>query len=200
MTQSQSGENVFEMATDEAVRNEEVEYAANIRTVGRGESPDTVVLVTAGRLIVGPKMGEEDRSALDFSIALDDIERLRCEGFFSDAITIDTAEDQYEIPAADVDSIQFTDAIVDHTELINPCERYGFGRFRFTVCKWSACIGCSLILIGTAISITIVGLLLGLPVIGVGAALLLFTFLYKKMGDRVGDCVWTRPERGAESG
>ena len=188
-----------EVAGSSTARDETVEYSAEIRTGDGAEEPDTEVQVTPTRLSVIPISGKETESTLEFSIGLEEIDRFQCDGFFGSQIRIEAGNEQYTIPASDLDTVRFAGAVVENSHLTNTCEQYGFGRMRFSVCKWSTAIGAALVLVGIAFSITMIGILIGLPFIGVGAALLGFAFLYKKLGDLMEDNVWTRPDVTAKT-
>lgn len=171
-----------------------VKYGAEIVTGGESGVPDTVVLVTDEELIVGPIAGKEDTAALSFDLGLSEIREVRCEGMFTDAIPIMATSGEFTIPTQGLDTVRFVSTLVDQAGLENHCERYGFGRTRFAVCKWSACLGAAMVIVGIGFSISMIGILLGLPLIGIGSAILLFAFGYKKLGDYMGDNVWTVPE------
>lgn len=181
------------------LEGEEIEYAAEVITGGEAGVPDTVILVTDTRIVAGPMTGKRDESQLDFSISLGEIEQIQCEGMFADRIPLTTRSGTLQIPTSGLDPVKFTSAVVDHSPLTNACEEYGFGRTRFAVCKWATCLGAAMILVGIGFSVTMIGILVGLPLIGLGAILLLSAFAYKKAGDRVQDSVWSLPEPGSEA-
>lgn len=174
-----------------------MEYGGEIVTGGETGIPDTVILVTSDELIASPIAGKEDVSTMDFTIQLDDIVELECGGYFGDEVTIKTASDSYQIPSEGIDSVKFTCAVVENSPLTNTCERLGFGLCRLSICKWATCAGCALVLVGIAFSITMIGIVLGLPFIGAGIALILFSALYKYLGDCMNDNTWTRQEQEA---
>lgn len=179
------------------LESEEIEYAAEIVTGGEEGVPETIVLVTEEEVVAGPIDGKEAESQLEFAIGLDDIQEIECDGMFTREIPMKTSAGHYTIPTEGLDPTKFTSAIVGNTMLTNSCERFGFGRTRFAVCKWSTCLGAALIIVGVGFSITMIGILVGLPFIGLGAALLLFALGYKKAGDYLDDSVWRIPEAGA---
>lgn len=182
------------MSERPTLHSDEISYAAEIVTGGEPGVPDTVVLVTDDELVAGPIEGKEDASTLEFSLKLDEIEEVKCEGMFADSVPIRANPGSFAIPTEGLDPIKFTSAVVEHTNLTNECERYGFGRTRFAVCKWSTCLGAASIIVGIGFSVTMIGILVGLPFIGFGSALLLFALGYKKAGDWMEDNVWTIPE------
>lgn len=190
---------VRNMGEDPALEGEDVVYGAEIITGPGGVDPDTVLLVTDEQVIARPIAGMEDQSTLEFAMDVDEIESVECEGMFADTVTVGTAHEQYTISAQGMDAVEFTCSVVEQSDLKNRCERFGFGRTRFTVCKWSTCLGCALILVGIGFSITMIGILVGLPFIGIGASLLLVAFAYKKLGEMMEDNVWTREEVGVNA-
>lgn len=194
MTNAKYARFVRNMDEPPTVDTDDVVYGAEIVTGDGASGPDTVVLVTTDRVMAGPIAGMAGESRLDFDLALADLESVECEGFFSETVSLETADDRYLVPSRGMDAVDFTCNVVEHSHLTNRCERFGFGRTRFAVCKWSACLGCALILVGVGFSITMIGILVGLPFIGAGAALLLVAFAYKKLGEYMEDNVWTREE------
>lgn len=179
------------------LESDEIEYAAEIVTGGEPGVPDTVVLVTDAEVVAGAIDGKEAESQLDFAVRLDDIREIECDGMFTREIPLETTTGHYTIPTEGLDPSKFTSAIVGNTKLTNTCERFGFGRTRFAICKWSTCLGAALIIVGIGFSVTMIGILVGLPFIGLGAALLVFALAYKKAGDYLDDSVWRLPEAGA---
>lgn len=198
MSTSRYSRLVRNMDEDPALDGEDVVYGAEIITAPDGVDPDTVLLVTDEQVIARPMAGMEDASTLEFTMAVEDIEEVECEGMFADTVSIGTAHERYTISAQGMDAVEFTCSVVEQSDLQNRCERLGFGRTRFAVCKWSTCLGCALILVGVGFSITMIGILVGLPFIGIGASLLLVAFAYKKLGEMMEDNVWTR--EGVEPG
>lgn len=187
---------VRNMDEDPALEGEDVVYGAEIITAPGGVDPDTVLLVTEEQVTARPIAGMEAESALEFTMDMDDIEEVECEGMFADSVSIGTGQERYTISAQGMDAVDFTCAVVEQSNLKNRCERLGFGRTRFTVCKWSTCLGCALILVGIGFSVTMIGILVGLPFIGIGASLLVAAFAYKKLGEMMEDNVWTREDVG----
>lgn len=185
---------VRNMDGDPALEGEDVVYGAEIITAPEGVDPDTVLLVTDEQVIARPMAGMEAESRLEFAMDVGDIEEVECEGMFADTVSLGTGHERYTITAQGMDAVEFTCAVVEESDLKNRCERLGFGRTRFTVCKWSTCLGCALILVGIGFSVTMIGILVGLPFIGIGASLLLVAFAYKKIGEMMEDNVWTRED------
>lgn len=191
MSQSQSHRLVRDMAEPPTIDDQVVEYAAEVSTGGTAGVPDTIILVTREGVHARPISGKEAESTLSFSVNLQDIQELECGGLFSQEVSLQTAEGNYTIAAEGLSAMDFTSAIVKHTNLTNKCDRLGMGKARIQVCKWSTCLGCALVLLGVGLSITMIGLLVGIPLIGAGAAVLLLTFAYKQVGEMMGDNVWT---------
>lgn len=176
----------------------DVEYAAEIVTGGEAGVPDTVIIVTDEAIVAGPIEGKKDASEFEFTLPLDHIEQIECEGMFAGSIPITANPGTYTIPTEGLDPIRFTSTVVEHTSLVNDCERLGFGRTRFRVCKWSTCLGAAMILVGIGFSVTMIGILVGIPFIGLGSALLLFALGYKKAGDHIHDSIWSLPDAEPE--
>ena len=184
---------VSEMSDRPALEGQEIVYGAEIVTGGDAGEPDTVVLVTEDEILASPIAGKEAESTLQFTVDLDDLVRIECGGFLADAVPIETTTGTYEIPTRGLDTIRFITAVVHNSRLTNGYEHLGFGTTKFAVCKWTACLGGALILIGIALSITMIDVL-GLPLLVLGSAMLVGGFAYKKIGDYLGDYVWTLPE------
>ena len=66
----------------------DVEYAAEIVTGGDSGVPDTVLLVTDREIVAGPIEGKEAECELDFTLPLNHIEQIECEGMFASSIPI----------------------------------------------------------------------------------------------------------------
>lgn len=187
------------MSSRPTLEDESIEYGAEIVTGGEPGVPDTVILVTKEGIHARPIAGKEDESTLEFSLPMDKVDALECDGFFSQAVTVASNPNQYTIPSAGLDSITFASTVIEHSGLSNQCNRLGFGLCRFSVCKWLTCLGCALLLVGAAFSITMIGVIVGLPFIVGGGLFLASAFVYQRLGNRFGDNVWTRIEQPAET-
>lgn len=188
---------VGEMSRGPTVRDQSIEYGAEISTGGESGVPDTVVLVTSDGVYAGPIAGKEDESTLELSLGMDEIDELECNGFLRQTVTLAAGGDRYTIPSAGLDTIKFAKAIINNSHLDNECGRSGFGLLRFSLCKWATCLGAALFLVGLAFSITMIGIVIGVPFMVAGAGLLLGSYGYAKIGYRMGDNVWIRPSREA---
>lgn len=185
------------MAEPPTMDDQVVEYAAEVSTGGTAGVPDTIILVTRDAVHARPISGKEEESSLDFSVNFEDIQELECGGLFSQEVSLRTAEHNHTVAAEGLSAMDFTSAIVKHTTLTNKCDRLGMGKARIQACKWSTCLGCALVLLGVGLSITMIGLLVGIPLIGAGAAVLLLTFAYKQVGEMMEDNVWTTADSDA---
>jgi hypothetical protein len=182
-----------EMDTKQPVSGEAILYGGEIAVDG-GERPDTVVLVTDQHLYAKPIAGSGPESGIDVEIALADIQEFRCEGFLSGSVSITTGDETYRIPTDGVDRVAFTNAIVERSQLTNGCEGTLLDRIGLTPCGWLTCAGCAMVLVGASLSITVVGLLVGAPLLGLGIGVLLAGYLYRQYCERKGLTVWTRRE------
>ncbi|MFB6268182.1 MAG: hypothetical protein ABEI31_11020 [Halodesulfurarchaeum sp.] len=190
---------IREMADSPQLGDQSVEYGAEIVTGGEAGVADTVILVTDEAIYARPMQGKENASTLDLTIPLSAVTQMECASIFADHIPIETANGRYSIPTSGLDTVKFTSSVVENSQLTNGCERFGFGSTRFTVTKWSLALGSALVLVGIAFCVTVIGILVGLPFIGVGALMLLFALVYTKAGDWMGDTVWVLPEAGVET-
>ncbi|MFB6152687.1 MAG: hypothetical protein ABEJ27_00400 [Halodesulfurarchaeum sp.] len=190
---------IRQMADSPQMGDQSVEYGAEIVTGGEAGVADTIVLVSDEAIYARPMQGKEDESTLELTIPLSAVTQLECPSIFADGIPIETSNGQYTIPTSGLDTVKFTSSVVENSQLTNGCERFGFGSTRFTVTKWSLAVGSVLVLVGVAFCVTVIGILVGLPFIGIGGLMLLFAFAYTKAGDWMGDNVWALPEASVET-
>lgn len=188
---------VGEMSQRPSVQDQSIEYGAEVSTGGEPGVPDTIILVTTDGVYAGPIAGKEDESTLELSLGMDELDELECNGFLRQTVSLSAAGDRYTIPSAGLDTIKFAKAIVKNSHLTNGCDLSGFGLLRFTICKWTTCLGAALFLVGLAFSITMIGIVIGIPFMATGAVMLVGAFAYSQVGYRMGDNVWTRPDMEA---
>jgi len=194
VTQSRYETLVQKASKTPTVAPREILYGAEISTEGGADDPDTILLVSEETLCATPIAGQESGSALDFSLDVDEIDQLRCEGVLAEAITVDAGDEAYTIPTGDLKRAEFTATIVEHSHLTNPCEWMGLNQRGFSLCKYVTCFGCALVALGVACCITVIGIVVGLPLIGLGIAFLLAALAYRSVCDWRGLNVWKRPE------
>lgn len=194
MTQSRYDTLVRKASRTPTIAPREIRYGAEISTEGRSDEPDAILLVSEETLRATPIAGQESESSLDFTLPLDEIDELRCEGLLAEAITVDAGDEEYAIPTGDLNRSEFTAAVVEHSHLTNPCEWMALNRRGFSLCKYVTCFGCALIALGVACCITVIGIVVGVPFIGLGVALLLAAFAYRSVCEWRGLNVWKRAE------
>lgn len=185
---------VRKASTTPTVSSGEIHYGAEISTAGESDAPDTIVLVSDEELVATAIAGTESDSTLEFTLSLDDVDELRCEGLLAEVITVDTGDEEYAIPTGDLNRAAFTAAIVEHSHLTNPCEWMGLNRAGSSMCQYATCFGCALVVLGVGCCVTIVGIFVGLPLIGLGIALLLAALAYRGVCDWRGLNVWKPAE------
>jgi hypothetical protein len=194
VTRSQYDTLVRKASETPTVEPAAVNYAAAISTGGRSDDSDTILLVSDETLCATSIDGKESESSLDFSLSLDDVDELRCEGLLAEAITVDAGDEAYSIPTDGLKRSEFTAAIVEHSHLSNPCEWMSLNQRGLSLCQYVTCFGCALIALGVGCTITVIGIFVGLPLIGLGIALLLAAFAYRGICNWRGLNVWKRAE------
>ncbi len=153
--------------------------------------PDTEVVVTDQCIHVKPVAGKSDEGDLQFTLGLDDITTLECDGIIDRAVTLQTDGESYTIPTNELDEGRFRGAIVDHSSLTNPCTRLGLDRYGICPCSVGTA-GCLLIAIGFGLILSVFGVLLGVAAVGIGALLLLAVYAFRKISQWRGANVWER--------
>jgi hypothetical protein len=174
------------------IEGEEVSYQGQT-TVGEevGE-PDTAVAVTAEHLHASPLAGTESDESLDFSIALDDINTLQCDGILRRTVTLETDEETVTIPLNGFNEGRFRHALVSNSHLTNSCARLDLDRYGLCPCGIGTCVGSLLVVAGVAMILSVVGALLGILVIGVGAGMIGLVSLVRKLSEWRDANVWTQ--------
>jgi hypothetical protein len=165
---------------------------------GNSGKPDTRIVVTDQSIRAEPIDPDKAESTLDFHLPLDDIEALRCSGVLDRTVALEGDGTSYTIPANQLDRRGLTSAVVENSPLTSPCSSFGLGGAGETICERLTCVGCVLILGGIGLSLSVVGLLLGIPLIGIGLAVLLVVFLRGKICAQRGANVWRRPDSAPE--
>ncbi len=154
--------------------------------------PDTEVVVTDEVVAVHPMAEAEPNSPLAFTVSLDEILRVRCEGFVCRSITLETPTETYEIPTLELDELNFRRAIVENANLSNTCMRLNLDRLGICPCGAGTYTGCVFTVIGIAMVFSVVGALLGAVFLTAGLALLLLSYGARKYGQLRGANVWER--------
>ena len=152
--------------------------------------PDTEVVVTDEVVAVHPKTGRKPDTPVAFTIPLEAVRRVRCEGFICRRIVLETADESYAIQAVELDELRFRRAIVENAGLTNTCMRLNLDRFGICPCRTGTLAGCLVAIVGIATIITVVGAPLGVVLLTVGIGLLLLTYLARAYGSYRGANVW----------
>lgn len=152
--------------------------------------PNTAVAVTAEHLHARPLAGTESDESLDFSITLDDIQTLQCDGIFRRTVTLETDEETVSIPMDGLNEGRFRHALVSNSHLSNSCARLDLDRYGVCPCGIGTCVGSLLVVAGVAMILSVVGALLGVVFIGVGTGMIGLAFLGRKLSEWRDANVW----------
>lgn len=161
--------------------------------------PDTEVVVTDEVVAVRPLPDAVPESPIEFTVRLDAIRRIRCEGFLCRSISIETTTDQYEIPTMELDELRFRKTLVEQADLTNGCMRLNLDNLGICPCGVGVYTGCIMSVVGFAMILTVVGALLGAVVLAAGLALIGLTYVSRKYGKWRGANIWERERHGTES-
>lgn len=169
------------------------------RTTGGGSvgERDVEVIVTGETLTVRPMTDAEDGGQEPFTVPFAAVKRLRCQGFLSRSVALETDEGTYTVSMDGLDEREFRRAIVEHADLENDCRCLDLGRFGSCPCSVATTVGCGLAVVGFAIILSIVGALLGAMILAVGLGLLGVAFGLRTFQQWRGANVWERVTNGA---
>jgi len=173
----------------------DVVYEGRIAGDQQCGEPDTAISVTESGIDVRPT--EEGDGTLEFTLRYEDITGLGCHGVVGRSITIETDEASYVIPTTMLDERRFRRAIVERSDLSNPCRRLAIDRLGLCPCAVGSSLGCLLIVVGVGLVLSVFGAVLGVGAIAAGTALLLVAYLSRQVSEWRGSNHW---ERTNESG
>lgn len=177
----------------------DVQFRGSTMSSDMVAEPDTEVIVTDEVVAVHPMAEADPDSPLEYTVPLDEVTRMECEGFMCRTITLETPTESYEIPAVGLKEGHLRQAIVDNTKLTNPCIRLDIDRLGTCPCSMGTYAGCLLTVLGFALVLSVVGALLGAVLMVVGIGLNVLAYGLRKVGKWRGANVWEReqPETNA---
>ncbi|MEF8771384.1 hypothetical protein [Halodesulfurarchaeum sp.] len=167
-----------------------VQFRASTVSSDTVAEPDTEVIVTDEVVAVRPMAEADPDSPLEYTVPLDEVTRMECEGFMCRTVTIETPTETYGIPTAGLKEGHLRQAIVDNTTLTNPCIRLDIDRLGTCPCAMGTYAGCLLTVLGFGLVLSVVGALLGAVVMGVGIGLTVLAYGLRKVGKWRGANVW----------
>ena len=176
-----------------------VQFRGSTKSTENLVEPDTSVVVTDEVVAVHPTDDAEPETPIAFTVPLEDIRRLQCDGFVCRAITIGTGTTEYELPTSGLDELAFRRAIVENSGLSNHCLRLNLDRFGICPCGAGTYAGCMLSVVGIALVLSVVGALLGAAFLAGGIGILALSYGARKFGKRRGANVWERETNGTDA-
>ncbi|MEF8881737.1 MAG: hypothetical protein V5A34_04340 [Halapricum sp.] len=154
--------------------------------------PDTEIVVTDRRLHARPMPEAEGAGALEFSVPLAELQKVRCDGVLRRTVTIGTAGADYEIPTNKLDERRFRSAMLEQADLSNSSTRFEFDVFGICPCEAGTCAGCLLVVMGVGLILSLFGALLGVAFVAAGIVLLALVYASRAVSNWRGANVWQR--------
>lgn len=161
--------------------------------------PDTSVVVTDEVVAIHPTDDAEPEDPIAFTVPLEEIRRVRCEGFVCRSIAIETDTAEYQVPTGALDELAFRRAVVENAGLANGCLRLNLDRLGICPCGTGTYAGCMLTIVGIALVLSIVGALLGAGFLVGGLGLLALSYGARKYGQWRGANVWEQEPNGTDT-